>query len=112
MYGSAPFCLVDNLKVHHAKPVKAWLEQNTAHIEVFYLPSYSPELNPDEVLNANLKAAVSSQAPHRRKGQLKQAAIGHLRHLQKTPAKVKQFFQKDSVKYARFVCSNGLISDQ
>ena len=67
---------------------------------MFYLPSYSPELNPDEMLNANLKAAVTSQAPNRRKGQLKQAAIGHLRHLQKSPAKVKQFFQKESVKYA------------
>ena len=67
---------------------------------MFCLPNYSPELNPDKMLNANLKAAVTSKAPNRRKGQLKQAAIGHLRHLQKTPAKVKQFFQKDSVKYA------------
>lgn len=61
---SVPFALVVNLKVHHARPVKAWLEQNKAHIEVFYLPSYCPELNPDEMLNANLKAAVTSQAPH------------------------------------------------
>jgi len=94
------FLVLDNLKVHHAKLVKAWLQENKEHIEVFYLPSYSPELNPDEMLNANLKAAVTSQAPNRRKGQLKQAAIGHLRHLQKSPAKVKQFFQKESVKYA------------
>lgn len=63
--------------------VKAWLKQNQEHIEVFYLPSYSPELNPDEMLNANLKSAVTTKAPNRRKGQLKQAAIGHLRHLQK-----------------------------
>lgn len=62
------------------------------HIEMFCLPNYSPELNPDKMLNANLKAAVTGKAPNRRKGQLKQAAIGHLRHLQKTPAKVKQFF--------------------
>ena len=94
------FLVLDNLKVHHAKPVKVWLQKNKDHIEVFYLPSYSPELNPDEMLNANLKAAVTAKAPNRRKGQLKQAAIGHLRHLQKSPAKVRQFFQKDSVKYA------------
>ena len=61
---SEPFSLVDDLRVQHAKPVKAWLDQNKAHIEVFYLPSYCPELNPDEMLNANLKAAVTSQAPH------------------------------------------------
>ena len=111
--GAKVFLVLDNLKVHHARLVKAWLEHNKAYIEVFYLPSYSPELNPDEMLNANLKAAVTSQAPNRRKGQLKAAAIGHLRHLQKSPAKVKQFFQKDCVKYAAcFVCSSGLISDQ
>lgn len=56
---------------------------------MFYLPSYSPKLNPDEMLNANLKAAVTSQAPNRRKGQLKAAAIEHLRHLQKSTVKVK-----------------------
>lgn len=83
-----------------ARVVKAWLQENKEHMEVFYLPSYSPELNPDEMLNANLKAAVTTKAPNRRKGQLKAAAIGHLRHLQKSPAKVKQFFQKESVKYA------------
>lgn len=94
------FLILDNLRVHHAKPVKAWLEDNKQFIEVFYLPSYSPELNPDEMLNANLKAAVTRKAPNRRKGQLKLAAVSHMRHLQKSPQKVKQFFQKDSVKYA------------
>lgn len=69
-------------------------------IEVFCLPSYSPELNPNELLNANLKAAITTKAPARRKGQLQEAAIGHLRHLQKSPKKVQQFLGKDSVKYA------------
>ena len=63
--GTKVFLVLDNLRVHHGKPVKAWLEQNKAHIEVFYLPSYSPELNLDEMLNANLKAAVASQAAQR-----------------------------------------------
>ena len=48
---SEPFSLVDDLRVQHAKPLKAWLEQNKAHIEVFYLPSYCPELNPDETFD-------------------------------------------------------------
>jgi len=39
---SVPFALVDNLKVPHAKPVKAWLEQTKAHIEVFYRPATAP----------------------------------------------------------------------
>ena len=42
------FLIVDNLRVHHAKLVSEWLKGHTEKIEVFYLPSYSPELNPDE----------------------------------------------------------------
>mgnify|MGYP001964493691 CR=1 FL=1 len=45
------FLILDNLKVHHAKVVKAWLEDHQDEIEVFYLPPYSPELNPDEYLS-------------------------------------------------------------
>jgi transposase len=46
------YLILDNLRVHHAKVVKAWLENNREKIEVFYLPKYSPELNPDEYLTA------------------------------------------------------------
>ena len=42
------FLIVDNLRVHHSELVHEWLEQHPEQIEVFYLPSYSPELNPDE----------------------------------------------------------------
>jgi transposase len=48
--GKKVFLILDNLGVHHCKPVKAWLAEHVADIEVFYLPSYSPELNPDERL--------------------------------------------------------------
>ena len=49
------YLILDTLRVHHSKPVKAWLAEYKDQIEVFYLPSYSPELNPDERLNAGLK---------------------------------------------------------
>ena len=42
------FLILDNLRVHHSKPVKASLADHSNQIEIFYLPSYSPELNPDE----------------------------------------------------------------
>ena len=51
------FLILDNLPVHHTKRVKTWLESHREQIEVFYLPSYSPEYNPDEYLNSNLKTA-------------------------------------------------------
>ena len=58
------FLILDNLRVHHSKQVKKWLAENADKIQVFYLPSYSPELNPDELLNADLKQQVTKAAPH------------------------------------------------
>lgn len=64
----------DNLRMHHAKyMVKAWLAEHADAIEVLYLPSYSPELNPDEMANADIKQAVTKLAPARTKLQLVKA---------------------------------------
>jgi transposase len=49
------FLVLDNLRVHHSKAVLAWLEAHREQLEVFFLPSYSPELNPDEFMNGDLK---------------------------------------------------------
>jgi transposase len=46
--GRKVFLILDNLRVHHGKNIKQWLEEHREQIEVFHLPSYSPELNPDE----------------------------------------------------------------
>lgn len=59
------FLTLDNLRVHHSKMVAAWLKENKQKIEVFFLPSYSPERNPDEYLNCDLKAGVHSGPPAR-----------------------------------------------
>lgn len=94
------FLILDNLRVQHSKPVKAWLAKHTDAIEVFYLPSYSPELNPDEMANADIKQAVTRQAPARTKLQLVKAASRHLRSVQKQPERIRRYFQHDPVKYA------------
>jgi transposase len=94
------FVILDNLRVHHAKVVREWLSTQREHMEVFYLPSYSPELNPDECLNADLKQAVTTKAPARSKGQLKKVTVGHLRKLSKSPERVKKYFKHDPVRYA------------
>ena len=44
------YLIVDNLRVHHAKLVKEWEEENSKYIKLFYLPAYSPEFNPDEYM--------------------------------------------------------------
>jgi transposase len=72
------FLILDNLGVHHSKPVKAWLAEHVEQMEVFYLPSYSPELNPDERLNAGLKHALGSRVALRTKAKLKLATENHV----------------------------------
>jgi transposase len=94
------FLILDNLKVHKAPKVTAWLAEHREKIEVFYLPAYSPELNPDELLNADLKEAIGKQAPKRGKGELRKAVIGYLRKLAKLPERLRQFFRAPHVIYA------------
>ena len=61
--GRKVFMILDTLGVHHCKPVKQWLAEHSEQMEVFYLPSYSLELNPEERLNADLKQVVGRKAP-------------------------------------------------
>ena len=63
--------ILDNLRVHHSKRVQAWLEERKDQIELFFLPSYSPELNPDEYLNGDLKKRIRSGVPARSEKELK-----------------------------------------
>ena len=59
------FLILDHLRVHHGKLVAAWLRRHTEKIEVFFLPPYAPEYNPDEYLNHALKISVhSGQLPY------------------------------------------------
>jgi transposase len=94
------FLILDNLRVHHSKPVKGWLVKHIDEIKVFYLPSYSPELNPDEMANADLKQAVTKLAPARTKLQLVKATARHLRSVQRQPERIKKYFEHGPVRYA------------
>jgi transposase len=94
------FLILDNLRVHHSKPVKAWFKGHQKKIEVFYLPSYSPELNPDERLNADLKYALGSKVQARTKDKLKQVTKAHMEMLENNPARVRSYFEDPKIKYA------------
>ena len=94
------FMIVDNLKVHHSHVVKDWLKEHKDGIELFFLPSYSPELNPDEYLNCDLKVGVHSKKPAKTKDELKNNAISHLRKLQKSPERVMKYFKHNRIAYA------------
>lgn len=94
------FLILDNLRVHHSHPVKDWLATRKEQIEVFYLPSYSPELNPDERLNADLKYGVASKVPVRSKAKLQAVANDHMTLLSNSPERVRTYFEDPRVKYA------------
>ncbi len=94
------YLILDNMRVHHAKPVKEWLKEHQKMIEVFYPPAYSPELNPDEYLNCDLKAGVHSGLQARNKNQLKSKASMHMKMLQRKPSRVKKYFKHEKIRYA------------
>jgi transposase len=92
------FLILDRLPAHRARQTRDWLAQRRAKIEVLYLPS--PELNPDEGLNADLKQTVTRKAPARSKQQLKRAAISHMRRLSKLAGRIRAYFQHQQFRYA------------
>jgi transposase len=94
------FLIVDNLRVHKGKKVREWIEANRDRIEVFYLPPYAPELNPDEYLNNDLKQGVAKRASARTKADLMKTAKSHLKSLQRRPERVQRFFRHPRVAYA------------
>jgi transposase len=98
--GRKVFLIADNLRTHHSKPVKEWLDAHKDEIEVFYLPSYSPELNPDEYLNCDMKAAVHSGLPSRNEKELKTKVVSHMRKLQKLPKRIAKYFKHTRINYA------------
>jgi transposase len=98
--GRKVFLVLDNLRVHHAYKVQAWQQSNADQIELFYLPSYSPELNPDEYLNADLKARLNAGLPVRSPKAMQSKLLGHLRSLQKLPARIQSYFRHEKIRYA------------
>ena len=94
------YLILDNLRVHHSKLVKKWVEEHRNEIELFYLPSYSPERNPDEYLNCDLKLSLSNKPSPKNETQLKTNLNSHMRALQKNKAKVANYFKHESINYA------------
>jgi transposase len=94
------FVIVDNLRVHRAKRVMAWLAENTDRIELFFLPPYAPECNPDEYLNNDVKQGMGRRSTPLDKATMKDGLRSHMQGLQRQPDKVRAFFQAPDVRYA------------
>ena len=93
------FLILDNLKVHHGKLVAAWLEKHKDKIEMFFLPPYAPEYNPDEYLNHALKISVhSGQLPYNTED-ISHKIQSFMRKLQHHPPLVSSFFRHPALSY-------------
>ena len=94
------FLIVDNLRVHHAKAVQDWLARHKVEIEIFYLPAYAPEHNPDEYLNNDLKQTIKNKPRAKTRNDLVVATSSILKSIQKRPDRIKSYFHAKHVRYA------------
>ncbi len=79
------FLIVDNLRVRHAKKVMAWLAARKDRIELFYLPAYAPERNPDAYLNNDLKQQLRNKPRANNRADLVAATRSALQSIQRPP---------------------------
>jgi transposase len=80
--------------------VKEFLEKNATKIRLILLPPYSPELNPDELVWNDLKNNCLGRKAIVSAEQLKAEVISFLRFLQKTPERIRSYFQAPTTCYA------------
>jgi transposase len=98
--GRKCFLIVDGHPVHKSAAVKRWLAKRPQLIELFQLPGYSPELNPDELLNQDVKSnALGRQRPENQQ-QMMAMTRGYLRSTQRRADIVKNYFKEEHVHYA------------
>jgi transposase len=93
------FLIVDNHRAHKSKIVNRWLAENVENIKLFYLPSYCPELNPDEFLNQDVKSHLGKQRIHT-KSQMVKTLNSHLKMRQKQPHIIQNFVKGCHPRYS------------
>jgi len=98
--GQKVFLVVDNLKVHHAHKVKAWVASHAHEIALFYLPAYAPDHNPDEYLNHDLKQKLRQKPQPGSKSELVADTRAVLRTIQRSADRIRAYFTPAPVRYA------------
>lgn len=98
--GRKVFVIVDRHPVHRAARVARWVERRRDRIELFFLPPYSPELNPDELLNQDVKSNAVGRRRPSTVSEMVTTVRGYLRSTQKQPSIVRSYFRHPKVRYA------------
>ena len=94
------FLIADGHPVHKARSVSRWLAEHAAHIRIFWLPSYSPELNPDELLNQDVKTNALGRIRPLNLQEMMDNVRSYLRITQRNSRLVKNYFREEHVRYA------------
>lgn len=98
-YAGRMFLIVDRHPVHRSVQIRDWLEVHKDRIRLFFLPGYSPELNPDELLNQDVKSNALGRRRARDEKELLSNTRGYLRSRQRKPEIVKKYFHGQHVRY-------------
>jgi transposase len=83
-----------------AKKTKTFVESLQGRLRLFFLPPYSPDRNPDELVWKRVKADTVGRMVVTSKGDLVQKVRSSLLSLQRLPGKIRAFFQKETLRYA------------
>ena len=94
------FLIVDGHPAHKAVAVRKFVDSLKGKFRLFFLPAYSPELNPDERVWNDLKNNAIGRKMITTPEILKKEVISHMRFIQKTPERVRGYFQNETTKYA------------
>lgn len=97
--GGTVFLILDGAPSHRAKDVKTFVESTGGRLRLFFLPSYSPTLNPDEWVWSNVKAARAGRRAVQAPGQLHTIAVEALERLAATPDIIRGFFRDPDLDY-------------
>ena len=98
--GRKVILIVDNLKVHKAGKVTAWVASHAHEIELFHLPSYAPDHNPSEYLNNDLKQQLRQRPQPGSKDELTKQTRSVLRAIQRSVHRIRAYFEPEPVRYA------------
>ena len=94
------FLIVDGGSAHKSKMTRAFVESVQSQLEIFILPPYSPDLNPDELVWNHLKTHTVGRSTVTDKADFKKQVTKSMRSLQLNKDKIQSFYQKKSLKYA------------
>jgi hypothetical protein len=94
------FLIADRHPVHRSRAVARWLEQHQHRIRLFFLPGYSPELNPDELPGQDVKTNALGRRRPRSLSEMMYQVRSFLWSTQRNPDKVRRYFHAPQARYA------------